>query len=500
MESFGKDRTTTSSTVSHTFNCGKISPSPNGYSTPITSPPVKSFQPHTLPWDTLETRSECAYRQESTIATPKRGSMIYSTANKDTKSVQKEILASMNFQEELYSKLKNVAAENETILDEMKEITRVKQEIQLLAQEIMNPDLKDTVFKLHSVTKQKDFFEAEYRRVLRELHRREILISSRIENTSTITELQKELAELKFQSQGEINRLNQVISTQELEISGLKNLRDVLEVEVARLKNIEENYDSANAKLSRLEVENIDLKNKVEASNLLLKSAITEHEGIEAGYQSKLRELAQEIQVSRQQLAEASNTGDIRFVLIAAENDRLHNVINNLYEKINHLEEQQINTADSQKAEVERLQGTLEQLESKLKDFEAQSADDNLKLKTLVAEFDKLRTENTELVREVNHWKDRYKMIENSHKYLVGAVDKMRAHNVVDLSVTVLEDGTTACEGLAINGENLFKEANFYKAKAFNLEKRTILLMIEIERLQSVLSKLTQQANGFNNQ
>ena len=435
------------------------------------------------------------------ISSPKERSLINhrdSLETRTTQNLQRELASNANLKEELLTKINTVSAENEKLMAELQEMTRLKYDLKTLSQETKFTIQNQGSVTLELAIKQRDFFHAEYKKIQQALQKQEALAAAKIENEIIANELKRELSFLKSSHQGEIKRLHQTISTIQLENEGLKNLRTVLEGQLESLKNVKREHADMKSKVAQMERENTGLRSKLQAVNQALEARTEEFNRAELEFNTHLREADQEIQEIRAQIGEAMNLGNMKAVLFSIENERLWNVINSLQGKIQVLEQSQREKSHEYEIELENIKTTAEnqissfvlrnkELETRLREIES--------LNKIIAEKnEKLLFENNEQQKELEHWKERYRMLEGSHKYLADAVDKMGYTEAIDLNISfVSENGIQKEKGVYMDPNLLVKEVNFFKEKVFSLEKQIVLLMIEIERMQTLLISKQQQ-------
>ena len=217
----------------------------------------------------------------------------------------------------------------------------------------------------------------------------------------------------------------------------MRNLRNVLEAEIEKLKNTKKDADQYKEKLARLEVENVSLQNQIEAINSMTKSKVEEFQRLEAQYKSQLNEKNGVLQALRDKLTDLEGALGMQTVLYAVEIERLHNVIDALYGKVGSLEQGLEQTTEKMNEELQKQQEAYEHERkanaNQIKDLNNELSDRDSLNKKMKEETDGLRLQVSELEKDIEHWKERYKIIESSHKYLVDAVEKLRYNNQIPL-------------------------------------------------------------------
>ena len=299
-----------------------------------------------------------------------------------------------------------------------------------------SPSKRDLIMQLESVKKQRDYFETEFRRTVREHHEKS-LRSSQIQGPEsygeTESDLRREINAMKVQHQGETKRLNETITTLKLENAGLRNLRNILEAELESLKNVRQQADLNRDKIARLEVEIATLKNQAETADSLLRSKNEEFRGLETQYKAQLNEKNDVIQELREKLNQAEFSESMRSVLFSIEVERLHNIIDDLYNRIDGmkqtLDNEIQNVRDEYKVQLEAKDAELKASQGRIKEIEWAVSDEQTANKKLREEVNRAKLQESELEKDVEHWKERYRIIEGSHKYLVEAIEKMKAGN-----------------------------------------------------------------------
>ena len=472
----------------------------SNYITPTHSPHAGKFFSYQAAYlETVDPNSNYHHssQHDFSLTSPKDTSLktrADTMTSKEYENLQYELKSNLNLKEEILAKIRSVAAENERLMAEMRGLRQINNELRSQVQNPDAPSLRESAFDVDAVIKQRDYFQAEYQRVVKQLQKQDSFNASRSEIDAASNEFRKDVAALKQAHQGELTRLNQTIATLQLENTGLKNLRNTLEAQLEKFKDHKRENETYQTKLLKLETENTALKNKIEASNAILKSQSDEFEKIEAEYKNRLRQTSQESEMLKNRITEMSTVEAMRTVLLGIENERLHGIISELYQKIQKIEWEEGNSVETLKSNMhEALEHQKKAFEKQFKDLEARFIEVDTMNKARGEEIQKLKFESEEFEKELEHWKERYRIIENSHRYLVDAVDKMRYNNQIDLNVSVCDDEGGKEEGVSVDAKNLLKEANFYKEKSFALEKRSVLYMIEIERLQSLLAGLLKK-------
>ena len=408
-----------------------------------------------------------------------------------------ELKSNANLKDELVTRIKSLSAENDMLMAEMQRFRRINDNLKSQHQGLVSTNQNERLFDVEALVQQRDYFQSEYQRLIKQVQAQESFHHSKHDVSIAVNEYKKDVQSLKQSHQGDTNRLNQTIATLQLENSGLKNLRHTLESQLESMKDLKREHEALQMKAARIEAENTTLINKYDALNAALKTQSSRSEKLEAEHKVRLTQVAQENEMLKTRIVEMANAEATKTVVIGVEIDRLNSIIENLNRKIRKLEEDGGSSIENLKFKFK------EGFESQKKTFEAQFGELELRfiaadsmLQSKNEENQRLILENEEFEKELAHWKDRYQLIESSHKYLVDAVDKMRFNNQIDLNISIAEEEGGKQERMSVEGKSMLKEANYFKEKSFMLEMRSLMFIFEIERLQALtVSTLNNSEN-----
>lgn len=364
----------------------------------------------------------------STFKSPQR----YESPRKDELSEMRKELSDQTLQrEEMISSIKRLRIENEYLAQEMRDMNRVNSELKQHSSETHNASLPS---ELETIKKQRDFFESELRRVNHDHfknpeHKGQI----NIENDRTTSELRKEINGLKLQYQGESKRLNEIIATLKLENNGLRNLRGVLEAEIEKLKDALREHEQFKEQLTKFQIENLNLKNQSEALVVNIRAKNEEFQRLEVQLKSILNEKNSMAQNLKDKLTETEISFSMRAMLTNIEIERLHSIMDQLLDRVFSLEQKS-------SEEVRRMEDELKSLREsqvaerkmaldQIKELQKALGEHDCTKQKLNDDIERMELQISELEKDVLHWKERYRIIESSHKYLIDAVEKFRTNS-----------------------------------------------------------------------
>lgn len=347
----------------------------------------------------------------------------------DFSQIQKELADRTSQKEEMMNSIKRLKMENEYLAQQMNNAIRINGELKQTNSEAPSASL---ALELESVKRQRDFFESEFRRVSRDLtESSENKGQASIEVHKAASDFKKEANTLKLQYQGDIKRLNEIVDTLKLENNGLRNLRGILEAEIEKLKDLLRESEQLKEQLSKIQIENLNLKNQFEVLTSNLKTKNEEYEKMEAQLRAVSTEKNHIAQSLKEKQTEVGVSFCMKLVLANVEIERLHSVVEQLLNKIVNIEqkygedlkrteEEFRSLIESQTAERRRASDEIAELQKAFEehDFSKQKLKDDA---------ERMQLQVIELEKDVLHWKERYRIIESSHKYLVDAVEKIRS-------------------------------------------------------------------------